>query len=244
LINYISCLGWPEDEKKFKDFWPGLQVAGKDNLRQQTAMWQAMLMSAGLPNSTQVLIFGFITAQGKKMSKSLGNVVDPFALADKYGTDAVRYYLLADLTPYEDSDYTEEKFHDRYTADLANGLGNLVSRTANLLGKNRIGLELKLKRNMELTALVGKEMAGFHFDNALKALWASLRVQDEILSATTPWKMKDQAEIKKILEPIAQNILDIAYLLLPFMPATAEKIIKQFSAKQIEKSDPLFPRLV
>ncbi|MDP3733319.1 MAG: methionine--tRNA ligase, partial [Candidatus Daviesbacteria bacterium] len=88
LVCYISTLGWPEDQKKFNEFWPGVQVAGKDNLRQQSAMWQAMLLSAGLPNSKQIIIHGFITNAGQKMSKSLGNVIDPFELVKKYGTDA------------------------------------------------------------------------------------------------------------------------------------------------------------
>ena len=99
LINYISALGWPEGKTKFKKFWPGVQVAGKDNLRQQTAMWQAMLMSANLPNSKQILIHGFINADGQKMSKSLGNVINPFELVEKYGTDPVRYFLLREMSP-------------------------------------------------------------------------------------------------------------------------------------------------
>ena len=98
LVNYISCLGWPESEANkegdYKKYWPGLQVCGKDNLRPQSAMWQAMLMSAGLPNSEQILVFGFLTINGQKISKSAGNSVDPYELADKYGSDAVRYYLL------------------------------------------------------------------------------------------------------------------------------------------------------
>ncbi|MDO8261166.1 MAG: methionine--tRNA ligase, partial [Candidatus Magasanikbacteria bacterium] len=135
LVNYISCLGWPchcervnkfgadepadmalckNDKCNYKKFWPGLQVAGKDNLRQQTAMWQAMLMSAGIPNSTQVLIFGFINVDGLKMSKSIGNVVSPYTLTEKYGTDATRYYLLSGLKSFEDSDFTFEKFELKY----------------------------------------------------------------------------------------------------------------------------------
>ena len=110
LINYISTLGWPEDEKKFKDFWPGVQVAGKDNLRQQSAIWQAMLLSAKLSSSKQIFIHGFLTVNGQKISKSLGNVINPIELVKKYGTDPVRYFLLAKVHPFEDSDFTIEKF--------------------------------------------------------------------------------------------------------------------------------------
>ncbi|MHB8904091.1 MAG: methionine--tRNA ligase, partial [Patescibacteria group bacterium] len=142
LVNYISCLGWPENENdkvgKYQKYWPGLQVCGKDNLRPQSAMWQAMLMSAGLPNSEQILVFGFLTINGQKISKSAGNSVDPYELADKYGADAVRYYLLSEMSPFEDGDYSEEKFQLRYNADLANGIGNLSARVSNLLEKNEI----------------------------------------------------------------------------------------------------------
>ena len=142
LVNYISCLGWPEDKENFEQFWGtkenrnAIQVAGKDNLRQQSAMLQAMLMSAGLPLSKQIYIFGFVNSEGKKMSKSLGNVVSPFDLVEEYGTDAVRYYIARHLNTFEDSDFTEEKFKEAYNANLANGLGNLVSRVMKMAETN------------------------------------------------------------------------------------------------------------
>src|SRR3990167_8180526 len=134
LVGYISAIGWPKDKKKFEEFWGAkedpnaIQFAGKDNLRQQSAMWQAMLFSAGLPNSKQIYIEGFITSGGEKMSKSLGNVIDPFLMVEKYGTDAVRYSLARHIHPFEDSDVTEENIREAYNTHLANGLGNLVSR--------------------------------------------------------------------------------------------------------------------
>src|SRR3990167_8038054 len=126
LIFYISTLGWPINLQEFNRWWPGFQVAGKDNLRQQSAIWQAMLMSAGLPNSQQIFIHGFITSEGQKMSKSLGNVIDPVALVNQYGTDAVRYYLLKEIPPSADGDFSHSRMREIYTADLANELGNLV----------------------------------------------------------------------------------------------------------------------
>jgi len=252
LINYISCLNWPGSDE-FSQFWPGMQVAGKDNLRQQTAMWQAMLMSAGIPNSAQVLIFGFINSNGQKMSKSLGNVVNPYDLVEKYGTDALRYYLLADLNVFLDSDFTDEKFLARYNADLANGLGNLVARVANMLEKNKIECELNIiKEGSRMGIFLEKhdfykkfitEMEKYDFGEALKILWNEFRKCDEILSEKKPWKMEDKEEIKNILAPIAQNILNIAYILKIFLPDTAEAIIKQFSMQQIKKGSPLFPRI-
>lgn len=243
LTNYINCLDWDKDSDKFKEFWPGVQVAGKDNLRQQTAMWQAMLMSAGLPTSKQVLIFGFINSDGKKMSKSIGNVVHPYDLVEKYGTDATRYYLLAGLRPFEDSDYTKEKFETRFQADLANGLGNLVSRVSNLLAREKIETDLKIGSDDELREQVGVEMKKYSFDGALKVLWEKISEMDEFLSAKAPWKMDDKKDIEEVLIPVAQTIFNIADLLKIFLPATADKIITQFSERQIKKEDPLFPRL-
>lgn len=240
LVNYISALGWPENEEKYHAFWPGIQVAGKDNLRQQSAMWQAMLMSAGLPNSEQVLIFGFITSGGQKMSKSLGNVVNPIELVEKYGTDALRYFLLTEITPFEDGDFTNEKFEIRYNADLANGLGNLAARVATLLEKNEIKLELKQDPE-DIDELEGK-MEEYRFDEALKILWDMIRRSDQALSEAKPWKMEDKSEIKAVLEPIAQTILDIGYYLKPFLPGTSQKIVEQYTKQQIKKSEPLFKR--
>jgi methionyl-tRNA synthetase len=243
LTNYINCLDWDKDSDEFKNFWPGLQVAGKDNLRQQTAMWQAMLMSAGLPRSRQVLIFGFINSDGRKMSKSIGNVVHPYDLVEKYGTDATRYYLLAGLRPFEDSDYTKEKFETRFQADLANGLGNLVSRVSNMLEKNEIEIDIKVGSDKELKEKVKTEMEKYSFDGALKTLWEKIGEMDEFLSSKAPWKMDDKRDVEKVLTPVAQTVLNIEDLLQIFLTTTAKKIINQFSERQIKKEEPLFPRL-
>lgn len=247
LVNYISTLGWPEESGDFKDFWPGLQVCGKDNLRPQTAMWQAMLMSAGIANSQQVLVFGFLTVNGQKMSKSLGNVINPYELADKYGTDPLRYYLLAEITPFEDGDYSEEKFHLRYNADLANGLGNLVARVSNLLEKNEIKTDLQVDLEdpgiSKIYSDLREKMKDYRFNESLQLLWEVVKASDETLTKAAPWKLTDQAEIAAVLRPLAQTILNLAYLLEPFLPATAQKIQKQFTASQIKKGEVLFPRL-
>lgn len=241
LTNYISTVKWPSEE--YKEWWPGYQIAGKDNLRQQSAMWQAMLLSANLEPSTQILIHGFITADGQKMSKSLGNVVDPFELVDKYGTDAVRYYFLAEMNPFEDGDFSVEKFEKRYNGDLANGLGNLAARVSNLLEKNEIKTNLKAGSDQKLIDEVTERMNGFRFDEALKVLWRKISESDELLSEKKPWKMEDRAEIEAVLVPVAQNILNVATLLQAFMPETAEKVVAQFSAGQIVKGESLFQRI-
>jgi methionyl-tRNA synthetase len=258
LVNYISCLGWPDSKELdsrlrgndtagegnlFEEFWPGMQVCGKDNLRQQTAMWQAMLLSAGLPTSKQILVFGFITANGQKMSKSLGNTINPIELAAKYGSEAVRYFLLREIKPFTDSDFSYEKFETLYNAELANGIGNLAARVSNMLEKNGIETELHYQKEGELVKEFTKKMDEYAFDEAIGVLVKKAADCDVFLADKKPWKMEDKGEIKKVLEPVAQNILDIAYLLSPFLPQTSEKLIKQFSEKQIKKGEALFPRL-
>ena len=247
LVNYISTLGWPNEKEDFKTYWPGRQVCGKDNLRPQAAMWQAMLLSAGLPNSLQVLVFGFLTVNGQKISKSLGNSINPFELVDKYGADAVRYYLLAEIPPFEDGDYSEEKFKERYNADLANGLGNLAARVSNLLEKNEIKTDLKVNLKdagiKDMVRDFEASMSGYRFNEALQVVWNKLQSCNEIISRQAPWKMTDKKEIAAVLKPLAAVILTSAYLLEPFIPAAAIKIQEQFLAPQVKKGEILFPRI-
>ncbi|OGC98342.1 methionine--tRNA ligase [Candidatus Amesbacteria bacterium RBG_16_48_31] len=243
LVNYISTLGWPEDEIIFGDFWPGIQVAGKDNLRQQTAIWQAMLMSAGLPNSIQVFIHGFISVDGQKISKSLGNAVSPFELADKYGTDAVRYYLLAKVHPFEDSDYTLGKFTEAYNADLANGLGNLVARVAKLAERVGEGFKIyDLKFTDEEFGEIRSQLDDLRFDEALKIIWGWISKTDKKIEEVKPWVLEGE-KLKEALKPWVAEIRKIATSLQPFLPGTAEKILGQFKGPKIGSSAPLFPRI-
>lgn len=247
LVYYISALGWPDDEKKFTEFWGtiespnAVQVCGKDNLRQQTAMWQAMLIAAGLPPTRQIHVHGFINSGGQKMSKSLGNVVNPLEYSNKYGTDALRYYLLAKVAPAEDSDFTKEKFEEAYQADLANGLGNLVARVATLCEKSGLSFA-DTPTSREWSKGVRDSIENYQFDRSLADIWIKIRALDETLSETKPWK-KEGKELELALEGPVSIIRYIAYQLRPFMPETAEKITTQFAGEKIEKSAPLFPRL-
>ena len=242
LTFYISNLGWPTDEKNFADFWPGIQVAGKDNLRQQTAIWQAMLMSAGLPNSKQVFIHGFIISGGQKMSKSLGNTIDPFEYVKNYGTDALRYYLLSKISPTEDSDFTKEKFEQVYQSDLANGLGNLVARVAKLCENSAFEFPQKEKHNLIPTGELEKHIEVFQFNQALELLWTEITVLDQHVNQEKPWELKGNA-LKEVLSWLVEEIRGISYRLKPFLPETAEKIEEQFSGTKIKSAAPLFPRL-
>jgi len=237
LVNYVSTLGWPKDEKNFKDFWPGIQVAGKDNLRQQSAMWQAMLMSAGLPNSKQVFIHGFVTSQGQKMSKSLGNVIDPIDMVAKYGTDAIRYYLLGAMPSYDDGDCTEEKFKEFYSANLANGIGNLNSRIMTMLEKYGWGQPDVGKNNFMFSWKNYEEvLKEFRFDLAVAQVNELIKQCDQTISTEKPWeKSKSGKDISGLLYELAEALRNIGLALLPIIPHTAEKILKQFGYKNFDK---------
>ncbi|HEY4524949.1 MAG TPA: methionine--tRNA ligase, partial [Candidatus Paceibacterota bacterium] len=192
LTNYISTLGWPDDsEGNFKRFWQNgevVQVAGKDQVRFQSLMWQAMLMSAGIKNTDTVVYHGFINSGGQKMSKSLGNVISPYELVARYGTDATRYLLLAHMHPFEDSDMTWAKLDEWYTADLANGLGNLVARIMKLAEDN---LDGPIERpepagfpDEYSAALERQDSAG-----ALSYVWSKIQSLDQSITETQPFKI-------------------------------------------------------
>lgn len=247
LVNYISTLGWPQDEANFEKFWGtkdapnGIQMAGKDQVRQQAAMWQAMLLSAKLPPSKQILIHGFINVGGQKMSKSLGNVIDPLAIIEEYGTDALRYYLARHVSPFEDSDFTMEKFKDAYNGNLANGLGNLAARITTLAEKH-------LERPIEHPAAEGfaKEYTDaldeYEFNRAADYIWERIKLLDQQITDTQPFKVvKDNPEEgKELIAALALELYGIARMLNPFMPETG-KAIKE-AVLTNKKPANLFPR--
>ncbi len=242
LINYISTLGWPEDKKTFENFWPGYQVAGKDNLRPQTATWQAMLASTGLPFSKQVFIHGFITVNGQKISKSLGNTINPIEVAKKYGTDALRYYLLGKINPYEDSDFTFEKFEETYNGELANGIGNLVARTAALCEKSNFSFTTNESIDRRFDDEIQVLLNNYKFDETLKIIWNKIAETDKFINENEPWKLGGE-KLKEVLKNAISSIQALAFYLSPFLPETAEKIEKQFTGPKIKSSNPLFPRI-
>ncbi len=246
LINYISTLAWPKATGQFANFWPGWQVCGKDNLRQQSAIWPAMLMSAGLVPPKQVLVFGFLTINGQKISKSLGNIIDPFTLVDQYGLDALRYYLLSDIPTFEDGDFSEENLKLKYRADLANGLGNFASRLSNLMEKNNVNLQLpadiKAPDQLFYNRLKGA-IDQYRLNEALQIIWIKLSQGDEKLTKAAPWKNNDKAAVAQLLQSLAQDFYQVVYLLSVFLPTASEKIIKALKQKPLKKIPPLFPRL-
>ncbi|MEN8253295.1 MAG: methionine--tRNA ligase [Patescibacteria group bacterium] len=250
LINYISTLGWSKDKDNFEKYWPVVQLAGKDNLRQQSAMWQAMLIAADLANSKKILINGFISVDGQKMSKSLGNVISPSELVERYSIDGARY-LIMHLGPFGgDMDVSWEKLDTIYTADLSNGLGNLCSRVAKMCEKIP-SLEGHPDTNVSRRGMLESQkfhgpfaelMYEYELQGSLAFVSKWISLTDEFLSDKQPWKLEGEEQIK-VLQEAVKRILQIAYHLQPFMPETAEKILKHFSSKKITAMEPMFPRL-
>lgn len=246
LVNYISALGWPHsagatrgEPDLFKEFWPGVQVCGKDNLRQQTAMWQAMLMSAGLPNSKQVFVGGFLTSGGQKISKSLGNTVNPLDWASKYSTDALRFFLLSEVSVFEDSDVTVERFEEAYQAGLANGIGNLAARVATMA--ERVGLKVP-EQKLGMREEVINKLKIFRFDEAMKFIWEDIKRADTLINQREVWKLTGE-EQRSVLADLVRIIRQIGMDLLPFMPETAEKLMSQFGKEEIKRGENLFQRI-
>jgi methionyl-tRNA synthetase len=237
LTNYISTLGWPADESNFKKFWGtkqrrrAIQVAGKDNLRQQSAMWQAMLMAADLPGSKQVFIDGFIGVDGQKMSKSLGNVISPKEMVDKFGVDATRYLLLTKGKFGEDSDMSWEKMITKYNADLANGLGNLVSRIV-VLSKD---LDFEIKTPKEIFKVrIKKMMEGMEAEKVLEEIWKIVDKNNKFIEDTKPWELikTDEKKFKKTMKSLLQDGMLIAKMIEPFLPETSDKVKKALEVKE------------
>jgi methionyl-tRNA synthetase len=254
LVNYISTLGWPENDVAFAATWPSVQVAGKDNLRQQSAMWQAMLLSAQLPPSQQIFIHGFISVAGQKMSKSLGNVVNPYDLVAKYGTDAVRHYLLGGLPSYNDGDYTTELFENWYSTQLANGIGNLTARVFTMIEKYCDSMIQNPADEQDFTDFwknYNNAFDTFRFDEVLRIVNGLVTQCDEAIEQAKPWSMwkegKEQ-ETREMLYTLAENLRVIAKALLPITPTTAGKILSGLGEEsnqpiKIIKPEILFPRL-
>jgi len=237
LVNYISAIGWPESEESFGKWWPAVQLAGKDNLRQQSAMWQAMLFSAGIENSKQIFINGFVNVGGQKMSKSLGNVVSPNDLVEKFGVDATRYLLLTMGDNFgEDMDFTWERITEKYNADLANGLGNLVSRVIKL--SENMDVEYPKVKYLKMEELFNH----MELSRGLQEIWKSINEANKYITDTEPWKLakEDENKFREVMNKLSFDLKVISDALIPFMPDTADKIKTALETKQTEI---LFPRI-
>lgn len=239
LLNYITGLGWPKDSK-FKKFWPAdVELLGIDNGWFHCVIWPSMLFSAGIKPAKTILINGFLTFNDQKISKSLGNSISPFELVEKYGSDTIRYYLCRNFVFGQDGNFSEKELVDRHNNELANKLGNLVSRVSGLIEKygvsktdNKLIKKLKEKE-------IEKKIKNYEFDKALNEIFAFIDVCNEFVQRNKIWETKD----KKQLYELKEAILKIADLLWPFIPESSEKIKKQFSVKNIVKGEVLFKKI-
>jgi len=245
LTNYISTLGWPEESGNFTRFWSEgetLQIAGKDQPRFQSILWQAMLMSADIKTTDQIMYHGFINSDGQKMSKSLGNVISPYELVDRYGTDATRYILLRHVHPTEDSDLTWDKMDGYYTDNLVNGLGNLTSRIMKMAETN---LDEPIVRPAaeDFPEAYVAALKRCNFQAASDVVWQLVGVLDEKITTTEPFKLvkTDKPAALKIIAELAHDLYLIGRLLNPLLPAASQSIKEAVLTNQ--KPVNLFARL-
>lgn len=243
LTNYLTALGFGTNEDLYRKYWKDnpnkLHVIGKGIIRFHAVYWPAMLKSANLPLPKSEFIHGYITVEGQKISKSLGNAVDPFSLVEKFGTEAVRYYLLREIPAWGDGDFSLLRFKDLFNGELANGLGNLIARVARLCADTN--LNLPPKKNFVFKKAVLTNLKNFRFDLALLSLWDEISALDKQINQEKPWELEGRI-LKKAITPIAKEIREIAFNLLPFLPDTGSKILDQFTGK-ISQQAPLFPRI-
>lgn len=240
LTIYMTAIGWGYDEELWQNYWPAdVHIIGKGINRFHSVYWIGMLLSAGLPLPRAVSIHGYITVDGQKMGKSLGNVIDPYALVAKYGLEPVRYYLLKEIPAHGDGDFTFERFEEVYTADLANGLGNLCSRVAKLCEKN--GGEFALTE-LSFDPEFHQLLENFESSEALRWVADHIRTVDLYLSQAKPWELTGEDQ-RLVLTEAVKKIRFIVYHLQPFLPETAQKIADHFNQTKIAALSPLFPRL-
>ncbi|MBL7045776.1 MAG: methionine--tRNA ligase [Parcubacteria group bacterium] len=225
LSNYINALGYGGDDKLFQKYWPGVHVVGKDISRFHAIIWPALLLSAGVEIPEKVLVHGFITSGGQKMSKSVGNVIDPFELIEEYGAEAVRYYLLRHISTFGDGDLTKEGFKDVYNGELANGLGNLVSRIMKLSEDH---LEEKIERP-EVDSFpkeYTEALESFKLNQAADYIWSRVQALDRKITDTEPYKVikVDEAKGREMIKELVVELYLIGRLLNPFLPEASVKI--------------------
>ncbi|QMU78210.1 methionine--tRNA ligase [Streptacidiphilus sp. PB12-B1b] len=249
LTNYINALGWNDDSDEYRRFWAEADqrahVVGKGVLRFHAVYWPAMLLSAGLPLPTEVVVHGYITTGGQKLSKSLGNAIDPMDLLEQYGQDALRYLLLADFSPFGDGDFSEERLVVRYNTDLANALGNLLSRITAMTVRYRDGVvpasgplgapeEALLEQGLASTRESDAAMERYDHREALARIWDLVRRANAYVDERAPWHLAKAAEqgdqqaaqdLDTVLHHGYRVLQRLGVLLRPFIPNAAERML-------------------
>jgi methionyl-tRNA synthetase len=247
LLNYITVLGYP-DKLDFKEFWPAsYQVVGKDIIRFHAAIWPAILMSLKLPVPKKLYVHGFINVDNLKMSKSLGNSIEPDEIINKYSSDSFRYYFLRHIPSYDDGNFSWDRLHEAYQNELGNELGNAVQRTA-IMVKNYLDGKLpKNPDNFHYDNFIGELITACRFDKALDQIWLKIKNLNQFIEEQKPWQLHKNnklEELKVVLNSQVKAIREIGVLLLPFLPDTSQKINQIFgSEKLVLLESTLFPRI-
>lgn len=254
LANYITVLGYP-DQEGWQDYWPAdVQIVGKDILRFHAGIWPAMLLGLGLPLPKKLLVHGFVNVGGAKMSKTVGNVVDPNQVIDEYGLDAFRYFFARHIPTQDDGDFTWEKFEIAYNTELGNDLGNLISRVASMVTRYQAGVIGDAPQGDHDMKPYFDAMNELRFDQALDETWESIRALNKYIEMVKPWEIagrrdKDpdaEAHLSEVLGQAVGTLLQIADQLVPFLPGTAAAIKKTFASGVIvplESAGGLFPKI-
>ncbi|MEY4440654.1 MAG: hypothetical protein RLY49_280 [Candidatus Parcubacteria bacterium] len=250
LVNYISTIGWPHNMERFNTFWNPevstmVQICGKDNLRQQSAMWQAMLKAAGLPVTSHIIINGFVTLNGQKISKSLGNTIDPLDVVNEFGVDALRYFAIRELSPYEDGDFDTNRFKEAYNANLANGIGNLTNRILKMAQDNISKSDVVLSDTAfhQIGDYVDA-MYSLNLNFASHIAWHHIAELDKYIQQTEPFKLvkTNPEEGKKIIAELVSRLHTIAHMVEPFIPTASKQIFD--AIEKFEKPEvPVFNRI-
>jgi len=252
LNIYMTGIGFGWDTEKWRKWWPAdLHVIGKDINRFHTVYWPAMLLSAGLSLPKEILIHGFVYTKGEKMSKSVGNVIDPFEFAKEYGVEALRYFLLSQIPIDADGDFTLERLKEVYNSDLANGLGNLIARVAKLCETANFKQSPSENNRHVINGFdeYKKRLNEYRFNEVLNLIWAKIARVDKYINEEKPWELLKtpagnlKRPINAILEHAVDEIEEIGELLEPFLPETSAKIKAQFTTAEIKSSTSLFPRI-
>lgn len=248
LINYLTGPGFGSGED-WREWWaPDARVVhclGKNVWKFHAVYWPALLLSAGLPPPDELLIHGFLTVNGEKIGKSLGNAIDPHAPIARYGADAVRYYLLRHVSPWDDGDFSEERLHLAYHQDLTNNLGNLLSRLTTLCARG--GYQPAFPDDTpEAPAGYHEAWLDYAFDRALEVMWNTLDDLNREIERTEPWKALksgDLPALHRLLAPWLQRLHAVAWWLQPFLPETSARVTAALAAQPIQAATPLFPRV-